>query len=194
MTESESAVLPLNYPPTAASRRFFARGATGPLNSEAKAAAQALRFRAIAPAVVFRKRRRRGTREVRASNMLDRHHSRRGLQRAGERGADRIAAGQADFDLAVLGPRITTSDTSPSPRALKAALDRSERRFVAHEHPQALVNLGGRVGQSLDIDDARAHVLALDGRLQRHQHVRALLEEVAELVQALLEQDRLVSA
>src|SRR5271165_1855152 len=55
------------------------------------------------------------------------------------------------------------------------------------------MNLGGRVGQSLDVDDARPHVLALDARLQRHQDVRALLQEIAELIEALLKQDRLVS-
>ena len=43
-------------------------------------------------------------------------------------------------------------------------------------------------------DDPRPHVLALDRRLQRHQHVRALLQKVAELGQALLEHDRLVPA
>src|SRR5262249_43393728 len=43
-----------------------------------------------------------------------------------------------------------------------------------------------------DVDDPGAHVLAFDPRLQRHQHVLALFQEVAELVEALLKQDRLV--
>ena len=56
------------------------------------------------------------------------------------------------------------------------------------------MHLGGGVGQPLDVDDPRPHVLALDRRLQRHQDVRALLQKIAELAQALLEQDRLVAA
>ena len=84
--------------PNGRSRRGSSPRATGGVNSEAGAPAQAL---------------------LSASDLLHRHHAGRRFERAGDRGADRVAAGQADFDLAVVGPRITTSDTSPSPRALK---------------------------------------------------------------------------
>ena len=56
------------------------------------------------------------------------------------------------------------------------------------------MDLGGGFGEPLDVDDPRAHILALDGRLQRHQDVRAFLQKIAELAQALLKQDRLISS
>ena len=68
-----------------------------------------------------------------------------------------------------------------------------ERRLVAHKHPETLLDLRGGLGERLDVDDPGAHILAFDRRLQRDQDVSALLKQVAELAQALLEQDRLIT-
>jgi hypothetical protein len=66
--------------PNGRSRRGSSRGDSG-VNSEAGALAQAL---------------------LSASDLLHRDHSGRRFERAGDRRADRIVAGQADFDLAVV--------------------------------------------------------------------------------------------
>src|ERR1700722_5640252 len=76
------------------------------VNSEAGRGAQAPRsgVRAFpSPPAIPRASRRCGARPC-ASDLLDRHHPGRGLERAGDRRAYRIAAGQADFDLALLWP------------------------------------------------------------------------------------------
>src|SRR6185437_903388 len=105
LTESESAVLPLNYPPTAASSAALRAGAAW---SIAKRGARRKRTRrpdanAFAPAAVTSPLKAPDGAPC-ASHLLHRHHARRGLERARDRGGDRIAAGQADFDL-VLRPQ-----------------------------------------------------------------------------------------
>ena len=69
------------------------------VNSEARRAAQALRTGGAAGGP-----RAKAWRLTVRSELLHRHHSRGGLERAGDRRANRIAAGQADFDLAILRP------------------------------------------------------------------------------------------
>ena len=69
-----------------------------------------------------------------------------------------------------------------------------ERRAVAQEDAQALLQLGGGLLQRLDRLDARAHLVALQLRRQEQQHRRARLQQVAVLRQPLGEQHRLVMA
>ena len=49
-----------------------------------------------------------------------------------------------------------------------------------------------RLGELLGVDDLRAHVLAVERRVERDEHIGALLQEVAVLREPLLEQHRLV--
>ena len=74
------------------------------VNSEARRAAQALRAGGRAVGSSPAASRAKAWRLAVRSDLLHRHHSWRGLERAGDGRANRIAAGQADFDLALLRP------------------------------------------------------------------------------------------
>src|SRR5271166_3237426 len=68
----------------------------------------------------------------RASNVLDRDDARGRLERAGDRRAHRIAAGQADFHFPLLRPEHDEERHFAVARAAQARFDRGERRRVAH--------------------------------------------------------------
>ena len=71
---------------------------------------------------------------------------------------------------------------------------RVERRIVAHEDAQALLQLGGGLVERLGRLDPHAHIVALRLGGEEEQRRGAGLEQVAILVEPLLENDRLILA
>ena len=129
-------------------------------------------------------------------------HAGHRLDGAGDLRRDLEAAGQLDLDLGALaqhqhhrdltvGPLCPASG-GPDLRAVETLGDAFNRRLVAQEHAQALLQLCGRRIERLDRLDARAHVVALQLRRQRQQHRRAGLQQIAELRQPFGEQHRFV--
>src|SRR5262249_49940092 len=131
---------------------------------------------------------------------LDRDDAGNRLDGAGDLRRDLEAARELDLDLGAfvqqederdLAVRLLLSGT-PVGRAFQPLRHSFERRLVAQEYPQALGKLGRRLIERLDHADARAHVVALQLGRQRQQDGGARLEQVAELLQPLREQHRLV--
>ena len=89
---------------------------------------------------------------------------------------------------------VTSPSPLPSTPAAGRQRHRLERLVVAQEHAQALLQLGGRLIERLDRLDAGAHLVALRLGGEEQQHRAAGLEQVAVLLQAFGEHDRLVMA
>jgi len=134
-------------------------------------------------------------------NRLDRDHSRHRLDGAGDLRGDLESPRQLDLDLGAL---IEHQDhrhlaiglrRAGSGRRQRGSLqplgDALDRRRVAQEHAQPLLQLGGGFVERLGILDAGAHVVALQFGGEREQQRPARLQDVAELRQPFGEHHRL---
>src|SRR5215207_7482938 len=122
---------------------------------------------------------------------LDMHHARRGAERARDLRRDLVAAGQLHLDLALA--RVEDEDEGDLAFAAlaQAALDGADRLFVAHEDAHALVVRQDRLVEGVGRLDAGAHLVAFEPGLEDEDESAAGLEEVAQLLQPLREDDRL---
>src|ERR1700722_7544299 len=121
------------------------------------------------------------------------HHARHGLDGAGDLRGDLVAAGQLELDLSAGAEQRDDRDLAVA-LGLETARHRIERRLVAHEHAQAFLQLLGRLLERLGRLDARTHVVALRLGGEEEEQGGAGLEKIAILLEALLEDDRLVVA
>src|SRR5476649_645892 len=82
-------------------------------------------------------------------DVFDRHYAGNRLQRAGDRRGDGEPAGQFDLDFALRGTEHHHQRHFAFALGAQPLLDRGQRRLVAQENPQALMNARGRQRQSL---------------------------------------------